>query len=666
MTSLVNAIDETIKFNEETIRITGTFDKPLFVAIDICKILGLTNVTDILKSIPDKWKKIQTINNTINSENKTYEKDRSYIRRPTQDMNCISEAGLYRLIMRSNKPIAQKFQEVVCEEILPSIRKTGEFKLKEMLERNKKVIEEKEKVIESKEQLIELKNKKIKKLKIKDKENIQKTEKIEKELNEKKVNLVETTIKFQTLNKNHNKMLRARKRDLYDRGSVCYIISHKNFNVNGKIYWKIGKATQSKSENIPAFTTRLTGYNTGAPINYTVHYLIYIDDNALLEKNIKYRFKDQTVESNKEEWIEDCPIENIIFFCRKICDNMKMPYKERIVDESLTAILEKSLRNDEDEKETEDTESEEKENDYNDFEIQIEEDETNDEKSEDSDDESVKEEKSNELSKYSPLQEIQGQCRKHKLSEQGTQSELFNRIQYFIETGERIEYKTLNELIEICKNHGLIHTGNKDILEERIRHFQKTGEKVRYFEDEKLEENTVLKSTASEDEKERIIKSLPNMKYTEMVSICSIYKLLQIGNIEVLRERIIKYFENGEKEGEKRIDVYQYDNKGKLIKHFNSVMEAKEKLDLSHALKHALDEKYTLNGFIFRSKHVLFTEEDIKEINKVNKKTKRKLSKEDHVEINKKFYDGGETKQKLMEEYSISKTQMCRILGKSK
>lgn len=663
MTSLVNAIDETIKFNEETIRITGTFDKPLFVAIDICKILGLTNVTETLRALPDKWKQI----GDLRSSEVTFS-GRNGVRK-TQEMNCINEAGLYRLIMRSNKPIAQKFQEVVCEEILPSIRKTGEFKLKEMLKRKEKDIEEKEKVIEEKEQLIELKNKKIKKLKIKDKENIQKTETIEKELSEKKVNLVETTIKFQTLNKNHNKMLRARKRDLYEKGNVCYIISHTNFNVNGKIYWKIGKATQSKSENTPGFTNRLTGYNTGAPINYTVHYLIYIDDNALLEKNIKYRFRDQTVESNKEEWIEDCPIENIIFFCRKICDNMKMPYKERIVDESLTSILEESCG---DEKETEESEENEKENDYNDFEIEIEEDETNDENSEDSedsedsDDESVKEEKSNELSKYSPLQELQGQCRKHKLSEQGTQSELFNRIQYFIETGERIEYKTLNELIEICKNHGLIHTGNKDVLEKRISHFQKTGEKVRYLEEEKLEENTVLKSTASDDEKERILKSLPNMKYTEMVSICSIYKLLQIGNIEVLRERIIKYFENGEKDGEKRIDVYQYDNKGKLIKHFNSVMEAKEKLDLSHALKHALDEKYTLNGFIFRSKHVLFTEEDIKEINTVNKKTKRKLSKEDHAEINKKFYDGGETRQKLMEEYSISKTQIGRILGKSK
>jgi prophage antirepressor-like protein len=33
--------------------------------------------------------------------------------------------------MRSRKPIAEKFQEWVCETVLPSIRKKGEFVLTE-------------------------------------------------------------------------------------------------------------------------------------------------------------------------------------------------------------------------------------------------------------------------------------------------------------------------------------------------------------------------------------------------------------------------------------------------------------------------------------------------------------------------------------------------------
>ena len=137
MSSLINSIDQTINFNEKTIRIIGTYDNPLFVAIDICKILGLKNVTDTLRSLPDKWKQICDLENS----------EVTYTARKVQGLNCINEAGLYKLIMRSNKPIAQKFQEVVCEEILPSLRKTGEYKIQSIIDKNKELEEEKLKII---------------------------------------------------------------------------------------------------------------------------------------------------------------------------------------------------------------------------------------------------------------------------------------------------------------------------------------------------------------------------------------------------------------------------------------------------------------------------------------------------------------------------------------
>jgi anti-repressor protein len=43
-------------------------------------------------------------------------------------MRIINEAGLYKFIMRSNKAIAQKFQEWVCGEVLPSLRKKVNIK----------------------------------------------------------------------------------------------------------------------------------------------------------------------------------------------------------------------------------------------------------------------------------------------------------------------------------------------------------------------------------------------------------------------------------------------------------------------------------------------------------------------------------------------------------
>jgi hypothetical protein len=47
-----------------------------------------------------------------------------------QEMVIISESGLYRLIMTSRKPQAEPFQDWVCQEVLPSIRKTGKYEVK--------------------------------------------------------------------------------------------------------------------------------------------------------------------------------------------------------------------------------------------------------------------------------------------------------------------------------------------------------------------------------------------------------------------------------------------------------------------------------------------------------------------------------------------------------
>ena len=120
---LINHIDETICFNEKNIRIIGSYDEPWFVAKDICEILEIKDISMALTKISDKWKGTKVIG-TLGGK---------------QDMRIINESGLYKLIMRSNKPVAQKFQEVVCEEILPSLRKKGEYKIQSIMDRNKEL-----------------------------------------------------------------------------------------------------------------------------------------------------------------------------------------------------------------------------------------------------------------------------------------------------------------------------------------------------------------------------------------------------------------------------------------------------------------------------------------------------------------------------------------------
>ena len=45
----------------------------------------------------------------------------------TARASLVSESGLYKLIMRSDKPEARKFQDWVTREVLPAIRKDGAY-----------------------------------------------------------------------------------------------------------------------------------------------------------------------------------------------------------------------------------------------------------------------------------------------------------------------------------------------------------------------------------------------------------------------------------------------------------------------------------------------------------------------------------------------------------
>ena len=152
---LINHIDETISYNKNNIRITGSYNEPWFVAKDVCEILELKDVSNALLNISEKWKGTKVIR-TPGGE---------------QNMRIINEAGLYKLIMRSNKPIAQKFQEHVCEVILSSIRKQGEYKLQSIIDSKNKEInnieDEKNKEIK---QLEDEKNKEIDEISKKNKE----------------------------------------------------------------------------------------------------------------------------------------------------------------------------------------------------------------------------------------------------------------------------------------------------------------------------------------------------------------------------------------------------------------------------------------------------------------------------------------------------------------
>lgn len=109
-------IFENDRFGE--VRVAGTSENPLFCLADVCKILGL-RVDAVQSRLTDAPIRIG-VTDSIGRE---------------QQMNFVNEKNLYKVIMRSDKPQAEPFQDWVCGEVLPSIRKHGAYMTNDTLEK---------------------------------------------------------------------------------------------------------------------------------------------------------------------------------------------------------------------------------------------------------------------------------------------------------------------------------------------------------------------------------------------------------------------------------------------------------------------------------------------------------------------------------------------------
>lgn len=100
-------------FNNEEfgeIRTAEINGKPYFVASDVATALGYVNPR---KAVIDHCKGV-TKRDTPTSGG-------------TQELSYINEGDVYRLIMRSKLPAAEKFEAWIMDEVIPSIRKNGGY-----------------------------------------------------------------------------------------------------------------------------------------------------------------------------------------------------------------------------------------------------------------------------------------------------------------------------------------------------------------------------------------------------------------------------------------------------------------------------------------------------------------------------------------------------------
>ncbi|MEV7180623.1 Bro-N domain-containing protein [Kitasatospora sp. NPDC093679] len=114
----------------QPIRVVMIDGEPWFVTADVCRILGLTNPSEAVRSLDSvRVRRVDlrviTLSpaegNDVSAGGKPYGRGNPVV-------GVVDEAGLYRLILRSAKPAAQPFQEWITGELLPSIRR-GDFDL---------------------------------------------------------------------------------------------------------------------------------------------------------------------------------------------------------------------------------------------------------------------------------------------------------------------------------------------------------------------------------------------------------------------------------------------------------------------------------------------------------------------------------------------------------
>lgn len=98
-------------FGNQTIRTIDQNGEIWFVANDVCAALDISNPRQAVSRLDDDERGV--ISNDTPSG--------------TQDLNIISESGLYSLVMSSRKAEAKHFKRWVTHEVLPKIRKTGRY-----------------------------------------------------------------------------------------------------------------------------------------------------------------------------------------------------------------------------------------------------------------------------------------------------------------------------------------------------------------------------------------------------------------------------------------------------------------------------------------------------------------------------------------------------------
>ena len=102
---------QTFIYSGAEVRTVRKDGAPWFVLKDVCGVLGISKYRDVAERLDTDERgpvRVDTLGGS-------------------QEMTCISESGLYNVILRSDKPEAKPFRKWVTAEVLPAIRRSGGY-----------------------------------------------------------------------------------------------------------------------------------------------------------------------------------------------------------------------------------------------------------------------------------------------------------------------------------------------------------------------------------------------------------------------------------------------------------------------------------------------------------------------------------------------------------
>jgi len=112
-------MNELMVFEGNNVEVFELDGKVLFNPKDVAKCLCISDVNSSMRNFNDR-QVIKVTNSNM--------REMHFRKLHNTGENFLTESGVYKLIFKSNKEEAEKFQDWVTDEVLPSIRKTGEYK----------------------------------------------------------------------------------------------------------------------------------------------------------------------------------------------------------------------------------------------------------------------------------------------------------------------------------------------------------------------------------------------------------------------------------------------------------------------------------------------------------------------------------------------------------